>query len=103
MEGWVIAVSRTRLFVGVVAAVLALGPRLAAAQTTAGVVTTQQIAELRLSGRNFMQLATFNWVNLGSPNTTILANNGTRNATAGTIASTATAARQVQLGIQFMF
>ena len=45
----------------------------------------------------------FNWVNLGSPNTTIFANNGTRNATAGTIASTATAARQVQLGIKFMF
>ena len=45
----------------------------------------------------------FNWANLGSPGTSIFTSSGTRNATAGTIASTATAARQIQIGVKFMF
>ena len=45
----------------------------------------------------------FNWVNLGLPDATIFNPGGVRNPTAGRINSTSTAARQVQLGLKFMF
>jgi hypothetical protein len=45
----------------------------------------------------------FNWVNLGLPNATIFNAGGVRNPTAGRITSTSTAARQLQLGLKFMF
>jgi hypothetical protein len=45
----------------------------------------------------------FNWVNLGLPDFTIFNSGGVRNPTAGRITSTSTAARQVQLGVKFIF
>jgi hypothetical protein len=45
----------------------------------------------------------FNWVNLGLPDMTIFTANGVRNPTAGQIRNTATPARQVQIGLKFMF
>jgi hypothetical protein len=46
----------------------------------------------------------FNWVNLGLPSAAVLFNpDGTRFAGAGRITSTATAARQIQLGIRLIF
>lgn len=45
----------------------------------------------------------FNWVNLGIPDFLIFNTGGARNPTAGTIKSTSTPARQIQLGLKFMF
>jgi hypothetical protein len=45
----------------------------------------------------------FNWVNLGLPNSTIFNASGVANPTAGRITSTSTPARQIQLGLKFMF
>jgi hypothetical protein len=45
----------------------------------------------------------FNWVNLGLPDSTIFTSAGVRNPTAGRIRSTATPARQIQLGFKFIF
>jgi hypothetical protein len=45
----------------------------------------------------------FNHTNLGLPDFTIFNAGGVRNPTAGRITSTATAARQIQLGIKFLF
>jgi hypothetical protein len=45
----------------------------------------------------------FNWVNLGLPDATIFNAGGVRNPTAGRITNTSTAARQVQLGVKFLF
>ena len=55
-------------------------------------------AQFRLEAFN-----AFNWVNLGLPDTTIFTAPGQRNPTAGRIRSTATPARQVQLGFKFLF
>jgi Carboxypeptidase regulatory-like domain/TonB dependent receptor/TonB-dependent Receptor Plug Domain len=45
----------------------------------------------------------FNWVNLGLPDFTIFNAGGVRNPTAGRITSTSTPARQLQLGVKFLF
>jgi len=45
----------------------------------------------------------FNWVNLGLPDFTIFNAGGVLNPTAGRITRTATPARQVQLGLKFLF
>jgi hypothetical protein len=55
-------------------------------------------AQFRLEAFN-----AFNWVNLGLPEATIFNEPGVRNPTAGRIRSTATPARQVQLGFKFLF
>jgi hypothetical protein len=55
-------------------------------------------AQFRLEAFN-----AFNWVNLGLPDATIFTSAGVRNPTAGRIRSTATPARQVQLGFKFLF
>ena len=54
--------------------------------------------QLRLEAFN-----AFNTVNLGIPDFTIFNAGGVRNPTAGRITSTSTPARQVQLGVKFMF
>lgn len=56
------------------------------------------IAQFRLEAFN-----AFNWVNLGLPNATIFNAGGVRNSAAGEINNTATAARQIQLGVKLMF
>ena len=55
-------------------------------------------AQFRLEAFNAL-----NWVNLGLPDTTIFNAGGVRNPTAGEINRTATAARQIQLGLKFTF
>jgi hypothetical protein len=45
----------------------------------------------------------FNFVNLGIPNFFIFNTGGVRNPLAGQITSTSTPARQVQLGLKFLF
>ena len=55
-------------------------------------------AQFRLEAFN-----AFNWVNLGLPDATIFTSPGVRNPTAGRIRSTATPARQLQLGFKFLF
>ena len=45
----------------------------------------------------------FNWVNLGLPTSTIFNAGDVRNPTAGRINSTSTPARQIQLGVKFLF
>jgi len=55
-------------------------------------------AQFRLEAFNV-----FNWVNYGLPDSTIFLSGGVRNPTAGRITSTSTPARQLQLGIKFMF
>ena len=56
------------------------------------------VAQFRLEAFN-----AFNWVNLGLPNNTIFNAGGVRNPTAGEINNTSTAARQIQLGVKFLF
>jgi hypothetical protein len=55
-------------------------------------------AQVRLEGFNV-----FNWVNLGMPEAFIFNAGGVRNPTAGRVNTTATAARQIQLGFKFLF
>jgi Carboxypeptidase regulatory-like domain/TonB dependent receptor-like, beta-barrel/TonB-dependent Receptor Plug Domain len=55
-------------------------------------------AQFRLEAFN-----AFNWVNWGMPSSTIFDEGGVRSPTAGRINSTATDARQIQLGLKFMF
>ena len=55
-------------------------------------------AQFRLEAFN-----AFDWVNLGLPDATIFNAGGVRNPTAGEINRTATPARQIQLGVKFMF
>ena len=45
----------------------------------------------------------FDWVNLGLPDFNIFNAGGVRNPTAGQITTTATPARQLQLGLKFLF
>jgi hypothetical protein len=45
----------------------------------------------------------FNWVNFGLPDATIFTANGVRNPTAGQIRNTSTPARQIQIGLKFLF
>jgi hypothetical protein len=59
---------------------------------------SRYVAQLRVEAFNV-----FNWVNLGLPNATVFSSAGVRNPTAGRITSTATAARQIQLGFKFLF
>ena len=56
------------------------------------------VAQFRIEAFN-----AFNWVNLGLPDATIFNAGGVRNPTAGEINRTSTAARQIQLGVKFMF
>lgn len=56
------------------------------------------VAQFRLEAFN-----AFDWVNLGLPDATIFNAGGVRNPTAGEINRTATPARQIQLGVKFMF
>ncbi len=56
------------------------------------------MAQFRLEAFN-----AFNWVNLGLPDNTIFNAGGVRNPTAGEINTTSTAARQIQLGVKFLF
>jgi carboxypeptidase family protein/TonB-dependent receptor-like protein len=55
-------------------------------------------AQFRLEAFN-----AFNWVNLGLPNAIIFNTNGTYSPVAGRITSTATPARQLQLGLKLIF
>jgi hypothetical protein len=55
-------------------------------------------AQFRLEAFN-----AFDWVNLGLPDATIFNAGGVRNPTAGEINRTSTPARQIQLGVKFMF
>jgi hypothetical protein len=62
----------------------------------------------RLGNRYAMQFRleafnALNWVNLGFPDFNIFNAAGVRNPTAGQITSTSTPARQIQLGIKFLF
>ena len=62
----------------------------------------------RLGNRYAMQFRleafnALNWVNLGFPDFNIFNAAGVRNPTAGQITNTSTPARQVQLGIKFLF
>jgi hypothetical protein len=56
------------------------------------------VAQFRLEAFN-----AFNWVNFGLPDATIFNAGGVLNPTAGEINRTATPARQIQLGVKFMF
>ena len=56
------------------------------------------VAQFRLEAFN-----AFNFVNLGLPNSTIFNAGGVRERTAGRINNTSTAARQIQLGVKFLF
>lgn len=56
------------------------------------------VAQFRIEAFN-----AFNWVNLGLPTATIFNAGGVRNPTAGRINNTSTAARQIQLGVKFLF
>ena len=60
--------------------------------------TGHVVTQFRLEAFN-----TFNWVNLGLPDATIFNSGGVLNPTAGRIRTTATPARQVQLGVKLSF
>jgi hypothetical protein len=55
-------------------------------------------AQIRIEAFN-----AFNWVNLGLPSSMLFDVDGTRFAGAGRITSTSTPARQVQIGLKFIF